>query len=95
MRTHNETVTKDAQSVISDTGSVFMFEPYGMDWKSNYYTIIEWLAFPADIGRKPASLACGSRQRIHAAARTGFVGDAYTPVNETADGTTLRRPYGA
>ena len=29
--------------------------------------IIYWLAFPADIGRKPASTARGSRQCLHAA----------------------------
>ena len=29
----------------------------------NAHTI--WLAFPADIGRKPASQAHGSRQRLH------------------------------
>ena len=45
----------------------------------------ELLAFPADIGRKPASPARGSRQRLHA-------GHAYTPANEAADGTTWRRP---
>ena len=36
------------------------------------------LAFPADIGRKPASLARGSN---------GNEGDVYTPANETADDT--------
>ena len=46
-----------------------------------YLFIISLLAFPADIGRKPASPARGNRQCIHA----GFVGDAYTPANETAD----------
>ena len=43
------------------------------------------LAFPANIGRKPASSAHGSRQRLHA----GFVGDAYTPANETVDLVSL------
>ena len=46
------------------------------------YTII--LAFPADIGIKPASPARGSWQRIYPPVRTGFAGDAYTPANETA-----------
>ena len=35
------------------------------------------LAFPADIGRKPASPVRGSRQRLHA-------GDRYTPASEMA-----------
>ena len=49
------------------------------------------LAFPTDIDesrlRRPvrAGNACTP-------VRTGFAGDAYTPANGTADGTTWRRP---
>ena len=55
------------------------------------------LGFPADIGRKPASAAHGSRQRLHdTPAKAGFAGDdAYAPANEAADGATWRRPYGS
>ena len=50
------------------------------------------LAFSADIGRKPASPARGSRKRLHrlhagshTPARAGLVGDAYTPADGTKD----------
>ena len=51
---------------------------------TGYY--ISTLAFPADIGRKPASPARGN---AYTPARAGFVGDAYTPANETADLVSL------
>ena len=54
-----------------------------------YYLL---LAFPADIGRKPASPARGSRQRLHPGYRAVFAGHAYTPANEAAKGATWRRP---
>ena len=62
---------------------------------SLFYSLLLSLAFPADIGKEPASRAHGSRQRVHTSARTGFAGDAYTLANETVHGTTWRRPYGA
>ena len=49
------------------------------------------LAFPVDIGRKPASPAHGSRQRLHTPGRASFAGHAYTTSNEAADYTTWRR----
>ena len=51
--------------------------------------IIIILAFPADIGRKPASPARGSRHvgagNAYMSAGAGFAGNTSTPVNETAD----------
>ena len=45
---------------------------------------ISKLAFSADIGRKPALPARGA-VNAYTPARADFVGDAYTPANETAD----------
>ena len=45
-------------------------------------------AFHGDIGRKPALPARGSQQ-LYTPARAGFVGDAYTPANETVDLVSL------
>ena len=44
------------------------------------------LAFPADIGRK---LPVRGGQNAYTPARAGFVGDAHTPANETADLVSL------
>ena len=53
--------------------------------------IIYILAFPADIGRKPALPAHGrlGAGNAYMPARADFVGDANTPANETADLVSL------
>ena len=51
------------------------------------YANIISLAFPADIDRKTASPARGSRQRLHAGeSRLCFAGNNYTPANEAQHG---------
>ena len=74
------TCRPDEASISSSEAGWYVVSCF-LIWKSlnnaNYY----FTSIPANIGRKPVSLAHGGQQRLH----VGFAGNTCTPANEAAD----------
>ena len=84
----------ESESESSKIGTRVRLESESKD-SSPHLCLYLPLTFPADIDRKPRLRRPVGTDNAYTPVRAGFVGDARTPDNETADGLKLRRRYGA